>query len=217
MLALITVVAAHATPPDYVLQAVARFSADIPAKMAFTITTERGEAVSVERYDPSKPLVERWTLLRHNGQTPSEKDLAKYAKLKAANPSPVSQASFQKSDIAVPSLKLIREDAERADLEGTFRETSTDSDKMLGHLRLMITVTKKFPYVEKYSLTLIEPYSPILGVKMNQLNAQMEFSPPTKDLPSLPRTFVSDFTGKIFFFGTNEKLKVIYSDFTRVE
>lgn len=200
--------------PDYVRAAIAKFSAEIPARWAFTLTTQRDEVVSTERYDPSLPPAERWTLLRHNGHVPTPSELEKYAKLKAANPAPVSQSSFKKDDIEPGSLKIVTEDEERATLVGGFRELSSETDKMLSHLQLRVTINKRNPHIERYTLELREPYSPILGVKMHRLLAQMTFSVPTSERPSLPISFTSDFSGRILFFNTHEKLSVSYDHFT---
>jgi hypothetical protein len=217
LLTLTTVVTASAALPAYVREALNKLNPEVPVGWAFTITTERGDNTTVERYDPSKPMAERWVLLQFKGLSPTPADVAKYNKLKAANPTPVSQASFNKADIEPTSLKLVSEDDERAHYEGAFREIAAESDKMLGRLRLRLTINKRHPYVEAYDLDLIEPYSPVLGVKMNSLVARMTFTPPAPDRPSFPAEFTSDFTGRIFFIGTSETLRVACSDYVRVQ
>lgn len=208
---------ALAALPGYLREALAKFNPDVPPGWAYTITTTRGEVTASERFDPSKPPAERWTLLRNRGAAPTPKDLEKYAQLKAANPGSTTQATFTKADIEPGSLELVTEDADRAEFKGTFRSESTGADKMLGHLRVNLVVNKHQPYVERYQLALIEPYKPVLGVKMNSLAVAMSFTAPTPDRPSLPGINTSHFTGRIFFIGTEEDLRVEYSDFTKVE
>ncbi|MBI2496637.1 MAG: hypothetical protein HYV75_01470 [Opitutae bacterium] len=205
--------AARAALPDYVREALGRFSAELPPHWAFTTTTVRAKVSTAERYDPAKPPGEQWTLLRYNGRTPEAKELAKYQKLRAANPSPASSASFNRGDIDPGSLRLRHEDGERAEFEGGFREASAGADKMLRYLQLRLTVNKRVPHVERYTLRLREPYTPILGVKMNELRVVMTFTPPAPDRPSLPAACTSHFRGRIFFIGTQEDLRVTYSDF----
>lgn len=212
--ALGAVAAARAALPDYVREALGAFSAEPPARWAYTTTTVRKEASTAERYDPAQPPAARWTLLTFNGQPPTGKELEKYRKLRTANPLPSSPANFQRGDIDPGSLRLLREDAERAEYEGGFRELSAAADKMLGHLILRLTINKRTPHVEKFALTLREPYTPILGVKMNALQVEMTFAPPAPDRPGLPVAYVSHFTGRIFFIGTQEDLRVTYSDFS---
>jgi hypothetical protein len=189
----------------------------VPSGWAYTITTTRGDVTASERFDPSKPPAERWTLLRHKGAAPAAKDLEKYAQLKAANPGTTTQAAFTKGDVEPGSLQLIHEDDERAEFKGTFRSESTGSDKMLGHLHVQLVVNKRQPHIERYRLGLIEPYNPVLGVKMISLAAEMSFTAPAADRPSLPAVSTSHFVGRIFFIGTEENLRVEYSDFTKAE
>ena len=205
--------AGHAALPDYVRAALSRFNPELPAGWAYTTTTVRGDVSTTERYDPAKAPEEQWTLLRFNGRPPLPADLEKYRKLRAANPSPASQATFTRADIEPGSLQLLHEDAERAEFAGAFREAAAGADKMLRHLRLRLTVNKRQPHVEKFALDLLAPYTPILGVKMNELAVTMSFTPPTPDRPSLPAASTSHFAGRIFFIGTEEDLRVTYADF----
>lgn len=212
--ALGAVAAARAALPDYVREALGAFSAEPPARWAYTTTTVRPEASTAERYDPAQPPAARWTLLTFNGQPPTGKELEKYRKLRSANPLPSSPANFQRGDIDPGSLRLVSEDVGRAEYEGGFREVSAAGDKMLGHLILRLTINKHTPHVEKFTLTLREPYSPILGVKMNSLKVEMTFAPPAPARPCLPVAYTSHFSGRIFFIGTQEDLQVAYSDFS---
>lgn len=205
--------AARAALPDYLRAALGKFSAELPAHWAYTTTTVRKEVSTAERYDPAKPPGAQWTLLLYNGQPPAARELEKYQQLRAANPVPATTANFARGDIEPGSLQLVREDAERAEFLGGFREESAGADKMLRHLQLRLTVNKRRPHVEKFTLSLREPYTPILGVKMNELVVEMNFTPPTPDRPSLPAASSSHFTGRIFFIGTQEDLRVTYSDF----
>lgn len=206
--------AARAALPDYVREALGHFSAELPAHWAYTTTTVRDRVSTAERYDPSKPPAGQWSLLLYNGRPPEAKELKKYQKLRSANPTPASPANFTRGDIDPGSLRLLHEDHERAVFAGGFREASAGADKMLLHLQLRLTVNKRVPHVEQYMLTLREPYSPILGVKMNELRVVMTFTPPAPGRPSLPAACTSHFRGRIFLIGTQEDLQVNYSDFT---
>lgn len=214
LLALGATTATRAELPAHVREALVHFSAELPARWAYTTTTIRKDASTSERYDPSQPTGAQWTLLSFNGRPPSEKELEKYRKLRTANPQPSSPANFQRGDIDPGSLQWVREDAGHVEYEGGFREVSAAADKMLGHLKLRLTVNKLTPHVEKFTLSLREPYSPILGVKMNRLQVEMTFAPPAPGRPSLPVSYTSHFTGRIFFIGTQEDLQVAYSDFS---
>ena len=199
---------AAAAMPDYLRAALDHFSAEVPAGWAYTQTTVRGDESTTERFDPSHPPDGQWTLRSHNHQPPTAEELEKYLKFNAASAPPLVQAPFQKTDIDPGSFELVREDADRAEFSGAFRAESSGADKMLGHLRLILTVHKRPAWIEKFSLELREPYSPVLGVKMNSLVVRMSFSAPGSDRPSLPARSTSLFSGRIFFVPTAEDLRV---------
>ena len=155
--------------------------------------------------------------MRHNRQPPTAAEHEKYLRFKAASAPPLAQAPFQKGDIDPGSFELVRDGAEQAEFSCAFRAESSGSDKMLGHLRLVLTVHKQPAWVEGFSLELRAPYSPVLGVKMNELVVRMSFSPPGPDRPSLPALSTSLFSGRIFFVPTSEDLRVSYAEFARVE
>jgi len=202
--------------PAYLREALDHFNPDVPAEWAYTQTTIRNDLAITERFDPTQPPDNRWILLQYNGRVPSPEDREKYRHFKESNPTTASQAAFRKGDIEPGSIELVREDAERADFRCSFRAEAAGSDKMLGHLSLKLTVHKQQRHIERFLLGLNEPYSPVLGVKMNTLAVEMTFSAPTADRPSLPAVGSSHFTGRIFFIGTEESLQVSYSAFTRV-
>jgi hypothetical protein len=209
--------AVSAALPDYLREALGRFSAEVPPGWTYTQTTVRGDESTTERYDPSRPPAMQWTLLLHNGGPPTADELGKYARFKAGSAPPVTLAPFQKADIDPGSVELGREDTERAEFACGFRAESTGSDKMLGHLQLHLIVHKQPAWVEKFTLELRAPYSPVLGVKMNTLAVQMSFSAPGPDRPSLPAVSTSLFSGRIFFVLTEENLRVTYAEFARAE
>jgi hypothetical protein len=207
---------ARAALPAYLREALDHFSPEVPGEWAYTQTTIRNDLATTERFDPAQPPADRWTLLQYHGREPTGPDREKYQQFKASGPTTASQAAFRPGDIEPGSMELIREDSARAEFRCTFRAEAAGSDKMLGHLRLQLTVNKQQPHIEKYLLGLNEPYSPVLGVKMNVLTVEMSFSPPTPDRPSLPAVSSSHFAGRIFFIGTTENLQVSYSAYSRV-
>jgi hypothetical protein len=201
--------------PGYLRTALDSFNPGVPAGWACTIATTRNDYTLVERFDPSRPVGGQWTLLQCQGRTPTAGEVEKYKKSRPSS-SPVGpQANFQKSDIEPGSLTLVREDDERAEFKGSFRDESTGADKMLGHLVIHLTVSKPQRHIEKYTLSLAAPYAPVLGVKMNELQVESAYLPPGTDRPALPATHTSRFTGRILLISTAETLQVTFSDFAR--
>lgn len=212
----LTALPALAEMPGYLRTALNNFTPGVPPGWACTITTTRNDDTLVERFDPSRPLGGQWSLLQCHGRGPTAEELEKYLSSRPPGSSVGPQANFQKADIEPGSLTLVREDDERAEFKGTFRQESTGADKMLGHLVLHLTVNKHRPYFEKYTLSLETSYSPVLGVKMNELEVVANFTAPDSDHPSLPAAQTSRFAGRILLIPTEENLRVTYRDFARV-
>lgn len=207
--------AAASTPPDYFTAALSHLSNDAPRGWAYNLTTQRDADFSTERYDPSRPPGGEWTLLMRNGREPTAEERKNYQRYKASNASPTARATFEKGDIDVTSVELVREDAERAQFVARFR--ADISAPLLQHVFLLLTIDKLSPRVESYELRLARPFSPALGVRMHELLVTMKLTPPTADRPALPSEMVSRFRGRLFFFvSMNENLQVTYSDFEPV-
>jgi hypothetical protein len=206
---------AAAEMPGYLRTALTNFNPGVPPGWACTITTTRNDVTLIERFNATAAPGEQWTLLQYEGRSPTPKEQEKYRQSRPPG-SPVGpQATFQKADIDPGSLALLSENPETAEFQGSFRKESTGSDKMLGHLILRLTVDKRQSRIAAYSLTLAEPYSPVLAVKMNELEVNATFTPPGPASPSLPATYTSRFKGRMLFIGTEENLRVTYSDFVQ--
>src|SRR5882757_3717510 len=69
-----------AAMPDYAREALGKFSTEVPAGWAYTLTMVRNaELRTTARFDPAKPPAEQWTLLAFNGRVPTPKEAAQYA------------------------------------------------------------------------------------------------------------------------------------------
>lgn len=213
-LALVLVAPAFGAPqPEYLRVALAGFSPDVPAGWAYTLRTSRNESRMLERHDPTRPPSARWRLLELQDRAPTADEFEKYARSRPQADSGGTKANFQKGDIEPDSLVLVREDDSRAEWTGRFRDVAAGADKMLAHLTLRLIVDKHTPHIAEYGLTLPEPYSPVLGVKMHKLEVTVRYLPPAAGRPALPASQTSKFTGRIFFFSTSEELQLTYTDY----
>mgnify|MGYP001603886459 CR=1 FL=1 len=216
IVALVSATRARAAVPAYLHDALAKFITEVPPQWAFSLTTVQEGRRTGEHFDPSKSPTEQWSLLETEGRKATPQDIEKYFRYKARRmPGPI-RATFHKDDIEPGTLQLVRENAGHAVYHCTFREVSSNGDKMLGHLSLLLTINKRLGYVERYRMTLDAPYSPVFSVKMNELVVTMDFSPPDGIRPSLPTRSSSHFTGRIFLIPTGENITNRYFDFTRV-
>lgn len=204
-----------AETPAYFRRALAGFSPEVPAGWAYTLTTTRNQRTLVERFDPAEPPDRRWRLRQLEGRAPTPEEEANYARSRPTDAAGGSQANFSKADLDPGSFVLVQEDDAGGEFLGGFRAEAAGPDKMLGHLRIRLFVRRQPAYVERYVLELEEPYSPVLGVKMNTLRVEARFTAPSDDQPSLPANQLSRFTGRILLFSTSEELDLIYSEFQR--
>ncbi|MBI3886627.1 MAG: hypothetical protein HY302_12995 [Opitutae bacterium] len=201
--------------PAYVREALSHFTSDAPKGWAYTLTTTKDGQTSVERYDPSQPVGAQWTLLRRDGRAPTAEESRRYTQYKTGTTQGSTRAAtFERNDLDLASLKLVREDAERAEFESRFRE---GDDQMLAHFVVALTFAKHPAVLEKFTLRLDRPFSPVVGLRMKELVVDMEFSPATADRPSLPRRSSSVFHGRFLLFkAIDEDLRIAYSDYVRV-
>ncbi len=210
----LTVLTAHAADlPPYMQTALAGFNPAIPVDLAYTITTLRDTESSVERYDPSLPEDQQWTLLQHNQRPATAEENHRFRSYRIST-STSTHATFKRSDIDIASLRLISENEDRSEYHATFREDV--NDPMLHHLELLLTVAKHPAMIERFVLTLTGPYSPVLTVKMLELRVETSLNPPTGELPALPGHVDSRFRGRVFLFKSiEEDVHTTYSDFAR--
>ena len=201
--------------PAYVREALSHFISDAPKGWAYTLTTTKDGDTSIERYDPAQAIGAQWTLLQRNGRPPTDDEIRRYTQYKTGTTQGNTRATtFEKNDIDFGSMRLVREDTERAEFESRFRE---GDDKMLAHFVVNLTFSKSPAVLEKFALRLGAPFSPVIGVRMKELFVDMTFSPATADRPSLPLTSTSIFHGRFMLFKSiDEEVRITYSDYTRV-
>ena len=210
---ILAVSTAAAEVPAYVREALATFNPEVPPDWAYTVMIEHDGHRTTERFDPSRVPEEQWSLLLMEGRGPTADERTKYFKYKAAQAPGAMQATFHRNDIEPGTIELAREGPEASEFTCGFRAESANSDKMLAHLRLHLFIARHQARVEKFSLELREPYSPVLGVKMRELRVEMNFAPSGADRPALPVQSSSHFSGRIFLIPVEENLRYVYSDF----
>lgn len=167
----------------------------------------------VEEFDPRRGYGKEWQLQKCFGRSPTSDELSKYAQSRPTAASGGPQANFDRADIETGTLRLILEDDIKAVFEAEFRTAASGPDKMLGHLKLQLSIRKSPAFVESTRLTLKEPYWPVLGVKMSELQVDSTYAPPHDGNPSLPTSVRSHFSGHILLFPKQETLQIEYTNF----
>ena len=211
---MLTTTVAHAELPSQVSEALAGFTTDAPSGWAYTLTTRRGGEISVERYDPSATDGHQWTLLLHNGKSASAEEIDRYSRYRVTTNATTPRATFRRGDINTTSLTLISRTATEEEYTCAFR--SDVDDPLLNRLQLRLWIAIQPARITRYSLHLQTPYSPILGMKVANLDVTVNLSPPEPNRPPLPLTSHSIFHGRFLLFkSVDEEVDVSYSDFEK--
>jgi hypothetical protein len=202
--------------PAYLTTALGRLGTEPPAGWACTLTTRRDGRISVERYDPSLPAGQQWTLQQTDGRPPTAQEADRYQRYRVTTNATAPHPVFQRGDIDVGSAQLVREDGREAEYRFRFREGL--SDTLLAHLQLTLVVDKALAAALKCTLQLTAPYSPVIGLKVDLLDVMTDLQPPQTGRPQLPALMVSRFHGRFLYFKEiQETLVITYSDFEPVK
>lgn len=200
----LTVALSHADEPPaprFVLDALDTMHTGFPTGWACTISFRRNGQQTVEVFDPALPPGRQWSLVSRNGYPASGAEHSKYAADAARQDEPPFRAGFNLDQIDPSSLRVIRENARMVTVAAGFTRHATDGDKMLRHLDLELVVRRSPAAVAGFRLRLRSPYSPVLTVKMNWINAGADFD----ELGRPVRQF-SHFSGTILFRTVNEDI-----------
>jgi hypothetical protein len=205
-----------AEQPAYLASALAHFSAEPPAGWAYQATVNRGAESSVENFDPSRPAGRQWVLVRRDGREPTAAETERYQRYRETNNATAgARATFVRGDLDLGGARLLHEGAEGATIACRFR--SDAAEPMLAHLELVLAVCKQPAGIGKATLHLLAPYSPVVGMRMMELEVETTYAGSGGEFAGLPLTAVSRFHGRIlWFWSIDEESRVTYSDFRKV-
>jgi hypothetical protein len=213
----VVVGALPAATPAYLATALRGFpSGSLPSDTAYEMEITRNGHRVRERFDPARPVAERWTLLEFAGRSPTPGEIVQHRATRAKGGATASfQADFAAADIDRASLRLESEDASTAVYTGAFTVDAAERDGFLARSVLRLTVDKRRAEVAAYELRLQRAFSPVLGVKIYELVAGAEFHRPPGLGALLPSRTWSRLNGRIFFSSTREDLEARYSGFAK--
>lgn len=208
----LTAALACAAPSPELSRALADFRAAPPAGWAFTQVTVSEDKNLTERYDPSRPPEERWTLLEKDGRRPTEADLATYRE----------QPGKRGGELVAPDLtaqldadtaELVSDDGDRAVWRFRLRP-GNDEDFVAAHMTATYTLHRPTGSIERVELANFEPFDPSFFVKVNEARTVMEFTLPEGDRPARPRQISMRVRGRSFWFKSlDSELSVTYRDY----
>lgn len=202
-------VRAAAAVPAYVEEALARFHSTLSPGWSCSVEVARDGAVSVERYDPSRPPGARWTLLSVNGSPPASGDLVDYARTRSQPGVLPFRAAFTPGQLERSTFVMLNEGPAAASVRFGFTEEAARADKMLPHLEIELLVRRQPAAIVNYRLHLRHPFTPVIGVRMHSLEAGADF-----DGEGRPVRQFSRFSGRILLVkGIEENMVTRYFDY----
>jgi hypothetical protein len=202
---------AMAALPSEFAAACRAFHTENPKGWSFTqVTTAEGRTL-VERYDASQPDFNRWSLLQQDSRPPTEAEASAY-KEKFTRRSRGGQAPNIASQLDLASAEFVSETPER--LVYRFRlKPEEDNDKTANFLRVSVTYHKPTGSIEVFELANLDPFSPVLGVKITELRTTLRYTLPQGDRPSLLDLVSTRTRGRAFFKSLDADRIVTYTDY----
>jgi hypothetical protein len=177
------IAAAESRVPAELAAALERFRAEGSWGWGFTQHTEAEGRSLLERYDPRRPDGERWTLLAKNGAEPTVRDLTEYRE-KQSRRSGGLNAPNVKDQLDRESIEAVSDDGERAVWRFRLVPGGPD-DSSARHMAATFTLHRPTATVERVELASFEPFSPVLGVRIQEARTIMRYSLPEGDRPTL--------------------------------
>lgn len=203
---------------ELVEQAAARFDDTFLEHWSFTETRTANEEIRYASYDPVRSVGNGWELLSLNGEAPDEDAIADFLEEKAERKAEREESEDEDGlfDMVTPgSLELLEENSER--WRFSFQPRDEEDEEFMEHVAGELVVVKKGRYLGSLTLRSRGPFKPRTGVKINEFEMQMQFSPVSEEGPIVPQSLKSRVSGKAFLVATIEEDVVVeFSDYKQV-
>ena len=202
---------AGAVPPE-LEKALAAFHAEGTKGWAFTQTTSSSTKSLVERYDPSKPEFNRWTLLKKDGHDPAPDDIKQYKDVLSRR---------TRGEVA-PNVKdqIRRDTCEPLGVENgraLYRfqlKSGGEDDRSAEHMNVTFSLHQESGTIERVELASIRPFSPMFAVKIDEARTVITYSLPEPGRPTLLREITVRVRGRAMLLKSlDQDMTVAYSDY----
>ncbi|MCH2055807.1 MAG: hypothetical protein MK214_04160 [Thalassotalea sp.] len=161
--------------------AILAFEATSRKQWAFDVShyeNEEGDITSSEeRYQPNEDATKQWTLLKLNGEVPSDKQAKKFQKKKAEQLAKKSNGSINiklRDMISINTLSFVFEDDVKAiaDFNVHLERLGEKASKQLTG---QLTYNKQGQFIERIAIKNIGPFSPIFSAKITDFKMNIHF------------------------------------------
>jgi hypothetical protein len=203
--------AVAALPADLV-RACADFHAENPRGWSFVQTTTAAGQTMVERYDAARPEFNRWSLVAKDGRVPTENESNTYAEARSRR-----SRGGTAPNIAGQLDLTTAEPVAIGDVESIYRfrlKPAASGDKTANNLRATVTFHHLTGTIRCLELTSIQPFSPVLGVKIAEMHTAIHYHLPVDDRPALLDKISTRTRGRAYFKSLDADMLVTFSEYT---
>ena len=192
--------AQSAAPDDtrtQLLAALKSFRTDGPRGWSFIQISESGRARRVERFDAAQPAFSRWTLLEIDGRPPTDDEARDYRE-KLSRRSPTGNAPHLTNQFDLSTLELVAATDDRTTWRCRLKPTES-GDATAEHLVATLVFHTPTHTIESLEIASTAPFSPTLGVKIEEMKTTLTYSLPSADRPSFLLHTATRLRGRAFF------------------
>lgn len=211
-----------ATPP--IVTEALKAMDDDDRNWAFVQTTVDNGKTRVERFDPSRPKAEQWTLTLTEDRAPTPREQTEYRKKRAKE---LETVEARKEDpkrkeggndlIREDSLVLLRETVVQVVYSFRPPPGDDDEDMFADHIKGTLTIGKSRPHAFTIEMKNETPMKPMTGVRIDRFSMTMEFRLVTPDGPVLPHRFEASVRGKALLVKSlNQDTVTTFSEYRKV-
>jgi hypothetical protein len=216
---------AVAESPPIVVEALKALSSTEGTWSWVQTTVEHGRRTKIERFDPSLPEDEQWTLVESKGRAPTARELGAYRKGRAKDRRHQEQRSAkqgeQKNDfeelIRDGSLELIREDLEQVVWRFLLPVKDPDMAELSHSMEGTLTIGKRHPHWFTIEMGNEKPVKPAPSVHIERMYVRLAYRPLSGDGPVMLYETESVFYGRLLLLKrVNEHSVTTYSEYRNV-
>jgi hypothetical protein len=206
---------AAAAKPDPELEAALKdFHMEGPKGWSYTQTTVAAGQKRVEHYDGGQPEFSRWSLIEQDGRPPTADELEDYME-KNSRRSRGGTAPRLTDQLDMRTLRVVDQNQERTTYRCRLKPAET-GDATGKYLEAALVLHRATRTIESFTLEATEPFSPTLGVKIQEMVTVMRYSLPQSDVPSLLQTSITRLRGTAFFFKSLDADRTVtFTDYHR--
>ncbi|MCF7761364.1 MAG: hypothetical protein K9M98_12765 [Cephaloticoccus sp.] len=183
--------------------------------MAFDRAGKAKERVTVERYDPSRPVAEQWSLLQWQGHEPTAGEMRTWKKRKDREQKRREEKTLGEiMDLGRAHAVSVSESEvvfEVPLLPGASQRLPADKFVVL------MTVDPARETLQGFNLKTLEPFRAMGVAKIERIEIEARFHLIDERYAPQPGHILAHGTGKLLFFRVGGGAEITWSDFKRVK